>query len=700
MADSITRKYLAAALLLAFAGLSFFAEKFTVLHRLSDLAAKRLESLQGDIERLDKSVDERVRAGDYFRFLGVRPGAHTDQGELNPNNDLVETAVVLDKNFATLARSGRDLDAAERVLVREKRQRNTLSDRGVLRRFDVVDFEKKRVGYLVMVIRPDLHSNLHGLVATNYNFSTITDFSRDRFNGDEKQLIAALITRQTAPREEFTVRGHSYLATRHTWLTENLIIFQISSLPPLYTYLSIYFFLIALVASLVWIIHAHAAARHTRREVSERILASYGRALNDRESAVAESGKLASESSGVAEKLVFSDEPRQAQLDLESRLAAARAAETARAEKISPPIVIDIQPEERHFRFMNPSVTLKPAATARLLDERDQKLRQRAFSEELKGLMAAVSQPAGEQVRPPVPRHDDLMSRIASFQEKYRFPAIDQYLYFLNELYFDEVTGAEVAEAMRVAGDNVQSGSFAILIYDNSLAAYRTGFTHGVPPQLAQTFFLLPRDSVLSNDFADYGYIEITTMLRKNSFFSKRFPAGFTDQLKGIHFFTLTESFLKARIVFFDSDRGGAMHDEATIRTVKSYLRQIAPAIHMYFLEIAEAKGNPKDLADWAVHELKECLSLSEGEPPLISQYVFESSLPLDVHLHMIRDISHLLREGEKILMLSPSRVVAVHMQNSGRAIEEIIARQGKKYIVKESEFGKASRNLYTFIEF
>jgi len=698
MTDSMTKKYLAAAALLAFAGLCFFAERFAVVHRVSDLAAKRLESLQGDIERLDKSVKERIRSGEYFRFLGVRPGAHADEHELNISPALVETAIILDKNFMTLARSGRDLDAAERILIREKRQRNTLSDRGVLRRFDVVDFENKRVGYLLLVVRPDLQSNLHGLVATNYNFSTITDFSRDRFNGDEKQLISALLSKQTAGRAEFTVRGHSYLATRHTWLAENLIVFQISALPPIYSYLSIYFFLLVLGASFVWIIIAHTASRHTRREVSERILSTYGRALADRENAVIESGRLATDSSAVAEKIIVAEQHDHS--DLESRLAAARAAEAAKSRKTAPPIVIDVMPEERHFRFMNPAVTLRPQTSALALDERDQKLRQRAFSDELKGLMAAVTSPSAEKVAAPVVHADGLMSRILSFQEKYRYPAIDQYLYFLNELYFDEVTGAEVAEAMRVAGDAVQSGSFAILTYDNALAVYRTGFTHGVPAALAQTFYLLPRDSVLPNDFADYGYIEITTLLRKNPFFGKRFPSAFTDQLKGIHIFTLSESFLKARIVFFDSDRGGAMTDEATIRTVKSYLRQIAPAIHMFFLESEESKGNPKDLADWAVHELKECLSLSEGEPPFISQYVFESSLQLDAQLTMIREISHQLRDGEKVLMLSPSRIIAVHMQRSGRAIEEIIARQGQKYIVKESEFGKASRNLYTFIEF
>lgn len=696
MAESVLKKYLAAALLIAFSGLCYFAERFAVTHRVADLAAKRLETMQGDLERLDRSVEERIKAGEYFRFLGARPGAHTDQATLNISPDLVETALILDKNFTTLARSGRDLDTAERVLIRDKRLRNVLSDRGILRRFDVVDFEKKRVGYLVIVMRPDLHSTAHGLVATNYDFTTVTDFSRDRFNGDEKQLISALLSRQTAARAEFTVRGHAYLATRHTWLSENLIIFQISVLPPLYSYLSIYFFLVVLGGSLVWIIHAHAASRHTRREVSERILASYGRALGDRENAIAESVKFAAEADTVAEKII-SAEPLHD--DLESRLAAARAAEARKVEKTSSPIVIDVMPEERHFRFMNPALTLKTAAPARLLDERDQKLRHRAFSEELKGLMAAVSAPAAEAPAAAA-KPDELLSRITAFQEKYRYPAIDQYLYFLNELYFDEVTGSELAEAMRVAGDAVQSGSFAMLIYDNSLAVYRTAFTHAAPELLARTFFLLPRDSVLPNDFTDYGYLELTTLLRKNPFFAKRFPAGFTDQLKGFHIFTLGESFLKARIVFFDSDRGGALTDEATIRTVKSYLRQIAPAIHMFSLESAETKGNPKDLADWAVHELKECLSLSEGDPPYISQYVFESSLPLDAQISMIREISHLLRDGEKVLMLSPSRVVAVHAQGSGRAIEEIISRQGRKYIVKESEFGKASRNLYTFIEF
>jgi hypothetical protein len=40
------------------------------------------------------------------------------------------------------------------------------------------------------------------------------------------------------------------------------------------------------------------------------------------------------------------------------------------------------------------------------------------------------------------------------------------------------------------------------------------------------------------------------------------------------------------------------------------------------------------------------------------------------------------------------------HDTASSEAIEALVAAQGKKFIIKESEFGKTSRNLYTFIEF
>jgi hypothetical protein len=58
------------------------------------------------------------------------------------------------------------------------------------------------------------------------------------------------------------------------------------------------------------------------------------------------------------------------------------------------------------------------------------------------------------------------------------------------------------------------------------------------------------------------------------------------------------------------------------------------------------------------------------------------------------------LADGEKVLVLSPSRIAVAHGAGSGRAIEALVGAQGKKFIIKESEFGKSSRNLYTFIEF
>ena len=121
----------------------------------------------------------------------------------------------------------------------------------------------------------------------------------------------------------------------------------------------------------------------------------------------------------------------------------------------------------------------------------------------------------------------------------------------------------------------------------------------------------------------------------------------------------------------------------------------------MFFSETADTGGNPQDLAGWAVRELRECMVLAAPEHPLlVSQYVFESSLGADQQLSLVREMTRILNDGEKVLVLSPSRILVAHGVGSGRAIESLVGAQGKKFIIKESEFGKTSRNLYTFIEF
>ena len=85
---------------------------------------------------------------------------------------------------------------------------------------------------------------------------------------------------------------------------------------------------------------------------------------------------------------------------------------------------------------------------------------------------------------------------------------------------------------------------------------------------------------------------------------------------------------------------------------------------------------------------------------PLQLKYVFENSLSLDAQLGLVQELAKVLRDGEKVLVLSPARVVVAHAAGITRDLEKLVAAQGRKFIIKESEFGKASRNLYTFIEF
>ncbi len=703
----MARNYLFAALALVTGVAAFWAERFAFINRVASLAETRFDNLHADIERLDEDVALRNRNGDFFRLLGVRAGGNkadkrdVDLRDLNRNADLVESAIVLDKNFITLARSGRDLADRERSLVREKKQRSNLAEGGLLRRHDISDFTGKRLGHIVFIVRPDLKNTFATLFAATYDFTTVAAFSRDVFNAEEKKLIGVLLSQQTRPERSMTVRGNRYLSLRRTWLEENMILFQVSELPPLYTYLSLYFGLLLLIAAFVGIVRGHMNSNYTRREISERILAAHSKALHAQSGVLDELEKLGEidREKDVTEKLASQSTASRAAA-IEAKIREGRTIVTEAKPPQAVPLVIDVMPENRQFRFMNPALVRSPRPIeAKKLGEHEQKLRERAFSDELKTLMAAMAAPSGP-VAEITPTPSDLTKLIDDFQETYRYPAIDQYIYYLNELYFDEVGQTELAEAMRVAGDAVQSRDFAVMLYDPGHAVFKTGFVFGAPDELSKVFYLLPKDSVLPNDVTDYSYIEITPNLRKNPYFKKRFPAGFAETLKGLHIFTLAESFIKARVVFFDSARGGALADAEVITTVKSYLRQIAPAIQMFFIERDKETDNPRDLADWAVRELKESISLTGEVAPVIAQFVFESSLPLDQILTLMHEISEKLVEGEKILLLSPSHLAVVHAGQAGKAIEDIVARQGFKFIIKESEFGKTTRNLYTFIEF
>lgn len=691
-------RYFFTALAVVVAVAFFWLENYIVTHRVASLAESRLETFRSSLVRIDHIVEERNREGFFFRFLGIRKntGEPSDSGELNPSVSLVESAIVLDRRFTTIARSGRDLSQAELAQVRQSGKRSLITDTGLIRRYELTDFNSNRIAHLVLVVRGDDGKSAGAVFAASLDLSTVVPFASGAFNNVERQRISESLRRQSSAGKTLTLHGSRYFSLRRLFLDENLLFFVVSPLPPLYSFVSIYAGMIILLGCLIVIILGQARDRYTRREISERILAAHSKVIDTQSRALDEltgftRGDAARE---VSEKIISAagDETKKS---VEEKI---KAAHQERAKPPAPPpLVISIMPENREFRFMNPSLAPRHVARQAKQGGAEQRLRERAFSDELKNLMAEISAPATGPKPAPA---KEILSVIEDFENRYRFPAIDQYIYFLNELYFDEVSEAELAQAMRVAGDAVQSREFAILFYEPGQAVFRTGFLFGVPEELKQTFYLLPKDSVLANDFPEYGYIEATPALKKNSYFKKRFPADFADRLRGLHIFNVTENFLRARVVFFDTARGGALADAGTIATVRDYLKQVAPAISMYFLDADEGHGNPRDLAAWGVQELKESVAVSGGNAPLISQYVFESALTAEAMAALVREIASKLMEGEKVLILSPSHLAVSHSAASSKVIEEAVAAQGLKFIIKESEFAKATRNLYTFIEF
>lgn len=682
-----------AAILLAVAG--FLVERAVIRSRAVELSAQRFAAFGESLALLDQTIKEKNDHGDYFHYLVHSSTTPTDLEALNPAPKLVETAVILDRNLVAVARSGRDLTDEERMIVRSGR-RIAVTAKGLLRTYLLTDFDERAIAHLALALKPTGADTGSALYAASLDSENITSLNEEIFGRADNLLLGALLARQRRDHETFRLHGMSYLAVRNFILSENLVLFYVTALPPLYAMFSPYLILGVLLLTATWLLHAYQENRFTRREISERTLHGYSRAIEAHASALEAMSRLV-ESDAAKEKLVLPDSPI---VDIEERIRREREAILEREkQRKKDAIVIDIMPEARQFRFMNPAYQIAPASAEARFDAKEQKLRERAFSDELKNLMTTLA--AEPQSSPAANSSEQLLHSIGAFQQRYHFPAIDQYLYYLNELYFDEVTEEEIKQAMQVVCDEVQSHDFAILLYDPAVAAFRCRYVQGIPAELMQTLYLLPKDSIIPNDFLDYGYVETGNVLKKNPFFAKRFPARFSDALRGIHIFSLNENYLRARILFFDTARGAALADSELTAKAKAYLRQVAPALQMYFAVSDDAQIDPHDLAESTVRELRECTALRpSGDPLLISHYVFEHALAIDQELSLVRDVAKLLKAGEKVLLLSPSRIVVAHSPASSSAIEALVAAQGKKFIIKESEFGKTNRNLYTFIEF
>lgn len=675
--------------------LSLFWGEFTlVVTRIEDLSDFRIAAFQRNLATLDETIAKQIREGQFFKYLGARPGKDFDSAFLNPDPDLIETAVLVDRYQKTVARSGRDLTDQERA-AGLKTQGNILTDSSFLKSLIVTDFDGQGVAYLLLVVRPKKTAAEMALYASTLDFSRTVSLTPEAFGVEENRLLATLLAFQAKPREIFQLRGQRYVSVRRILFANQIMVYEFSPMPAVYTFFTPYVTLLCLFFMAVWILHGHSLSRRAKREASERILYNYDRAFAAQSHALAELSKLATENN-VREKLVVGD---QRQIEIEERIKEEREA-LKNATQPQQPIIIEQMPEERQFRFMNPARRVTASLEGRALDEKEQKLRERAFGDELHDLMDKMERPVT-----PLPKDSDnasILEKISAFEEKFRFPNVDQYLYYLNELYFDQVTDEELSEALRVAGDTLQAHDFAILPYDASIAAFRCAFVRGAAEELKHTLYLLPQDSVFPNDVEKYDYVAFDGALKSNLFFTKRFPAGFLDSIKGVHIFVLKESFLRGRILFFDKTRGGKIADVQSIDNVYTYIRQVAPAMHNYFTENqTDDLVEPIDLTEWLQREVRESLALSETESALwISQFVFEESLSGTRAESLVSQISTLLKRGEKVMLVSASRLVVVHNNLFRHSIEDAIAEVGMKYIVKESEFGKKSRNIYTFIEF
>lgn len=675
--------------------LSLFWGEFTlVVSRIEDLSDFRIAAFQRNLATIDETIAKQIREGQFFKYLGARPGKDFDSQFLNPDPDLIETAVLVDRYQKTVARSGRDLTDQERA-AGLKTQGNILTDNSFLKSLIVTDFDGHGVAYLLLVVRPKKTAAQMALYASTLDFSRTVSLTPETFGVEENRLLATLLAFQAKPREIFQLRGQRYVSVRRILFANQIMVYEFSPMPAVYTFFTPYMTLLCLFFMAVWILHGHSLSRRAKREASERILYNYDRAFNAQSDALTELSKLATENN-VREKLIVGD---QRQIEIEERIREEREA-LKNATVPQQQIIIEQVLEERQFRFMNPARRVTASLRETTLDEKEQKLRERAFGDELHHLMDKLDSPVM-----PLPEHTDnasILEKISAFEKKFRFPNVDQYLYYLNELYFDEVTDEELSEALRVAGDTLQAHNFAILPFDASIAAFHCAFLRGAAEELKHTLYILPHDSVFPTGATNYDYLEINDTLRNNIFFAKRFPSGFLETLKGIHTIALSEPFFRARILFFDKTRGGKVNDATAIDSVYTYLRQVTPAMHNYFTENQPDEFvEPVDLTEWLQREVRESLALSETERALwVSQFVFEESLSGMRAESLVAQISTLLKRGEKVILVNPSRLVVVHDSLSRNAIEDAIAEVGMKYIVKESEFGKKSRNIYTFIEF
>lgn len=677
------RRWLYLGLLsLVFAVVAWQLEHFLIRQRSAKLAKQGFATFQATLEELDQIVRQKNLAGEYYAYLRPQPGKEIDNKELNPWPRLVHTAVVLDRQLKTLARSGRDLTEEERVLLRHERP-TVVTTQGLLRRYPIKEFSGKEIAILALVLKPHHPAKGSALYLATVDGQTVVGLGEQPFGMETSRHLSALLSRQRQEQEIFALYGKNYISTRQYLLPENVLIFEIAVFPPFYHFYSFYLFLALVAAALMRWLKVRHERNLEKKAMSERILHQYSQALSAQEATLEQlQTRLRADIGG--EKLVAD---RQQQ-ELEERLRKAREARTQKTA--APQIVIEVSPEDRQFRFINPAQVIRPKVEA--VDPRVEAMRRKAFSSELQTLFSETM-----QAKPQPPQ--ELLATLDQFAQQYQHPAIDQYLFYLNELYFDEVTRDELVQALDVIGNILQSHQCVVQTYDAAFAAYRCQLVHGLPETLAHYFYLLPQETLIPHDNNDYCYVAVTANMQRNPFFLKRFPPGMADKFLGLHILPINESYLRGRIVFFDTARGGALDNPEAVQSLRNYLRQIAPALHHYLAEKAEDLVIPEDLVTWTVRELREAVAHSMHTTS-VTHYVFEQALSLSEGLDIAQAIADHLSDKEKVLIVKPGHFIVAHREGLSATLEQVLSRFGKKFIAKEGVFGRKSRNLYVLAEF
>jgi len=323
-------------------------------------------------------------------------------------------------------------------------------------------------------------------------------------------------------------------------------------------------------------------------------------------------------------------------------------------------------------------------------------LREKAFSAELLDLIDLVSK--GEKKEQISTDSDKFESRDFSETEFYD----KSYANLLTSLYRNEINITDVINVMDYLTNLVQADALLLLKSDYLTSGYVPVVTNRGKEAYRNNFYMVYNDSILPFNQEREVDLVITDSLRGDSFFTKRFPAGLSENIELIKIVPIhpydVDAYLVALYLKNSSERKKTL--EAKLQeyqniNISYYLESYAPVVNSYI--ISDNSHAAVDYYKKIYYEFKNAIVRGNGSMSVLHLKTKEN-FDTKFYNFVLEKCKEILIDFERCLILKPNHFMIIASGESVKQISTTIFAQNPDCSMISYHYPENGRALYTYL--